>query len=61
MTSSHASGESGRCLPIASSTLSLPRSCKIRIAVAVNILVIDPSRNFVSGVFGTSCSAFASP
>jgi hypothetical protein len=46
---------------ILSSTLSLPAAASCRIAVAVNCFVIDPIRNFVSGVFGAPSSMFAMP
>jgi hypothetical protein len=44
---------------IESSSFSLPRSSSSRIEAAVNCFVIDPSRNFVVGVFGTFHSRFA--
>jgi hypothetical protein len=57
----HFSGQSGRYLQIESSTLSLPRSCNIMTAIAVNCLVREPMRNLVCGVLGTSCSTLARP
>ena len=44
-----------------SSTFNFPRSCSSRIEAAVNCLVMDPSRNFVAGEFGTSHSRLADP
>ena len=58
---SHAIGASGRYVFTRSSIFSLPRSSSSRIDAAVNCLVIEPSRNFVAGVFGTSHSTLAMP
>ncbi len=61
VTFSHAFGASSMNLPTGSSSLSLPCSCRIKIAMAVNCLVTDPIRNLVSGVLAMPCSALAEP
>ena len=58
---SHAAGASAMYFFTGSSTFNFPRSWSSRIEAAVNCLVMDPSRNFVAGEFGTSHSRFADP
>jgi hypothetical protein len=58
---SHAAGASGTYFLTGSSSFNFPRSSSSRIDAAVNCLVIEPSRNFVAGVFGISHSRFADP
>ena len=59
--SSQAFGALGIYFLTLSVTASLPRSCRIKIAMAVNCLVIEPRRNLVLAVQGTSCSRLAMP
>ena len=47
-------GQSGRWVQNRSATWSLPCSCRINTASAVNCLVSDAIRNRVSGSLGTS-------
>ena len=57
----HASGHGVMYVQIGSCTVSFFCSCSRSTSVAVNCLVIEPSRNFVVGVLGISHSAFAQP
>jgi hypothetical protein len=61
LMSFHAGGLSGKYFEAKSSTLSLPCSASCRMAAAVNCLVMEPSRNLVRGVLGTSSSRLAIP
>ena len=47
-------GYVGMCLPTVSSSASLPASTSCSVATAVNILFMEPIRNFVSGVLGAA-------
>ena len=51
----------GMCLPIGSVRLSLPCSASNTTAAAVNIFVVDPSLNSISGRIGSPVSTFATP
>src|SRR5215475_10689279 len=48
-------------LPMGSSSLSLPFSTSVTSAAAVNIFVIEPTRNNISGVTGAPVSMFDTP
>ena len=61
MTGFHASGHGATYVQMGSCTVSFFCSCSLSTSVAVNCLVIEPSRNFVVGVLGTSHSALAQP
>lgn len=61
MIARHAVGQSSMKRQMESSTVSLPRSCRINTAVAVNALVSEPMRYTVPMEFGTPSSSFASP
>ena len=61
MIGCHAGGTSAMYFEIGSSSFSLPRSCKSRMAAAVNCLVTEPSLNRVRGEFGTPHSMLAFP
>ncbi len=61
VTGFHRSGHGATYEQIGSCTVSFFCSCSLSTSVAVNCLVIEPSRNFVVGVLGICHSALAHP